>query len=317
MHVLPPAARQPWLTAAGAALLLTSVPQLRAQDARPPHRLNVERLRPNMHVASGFTNGNVLIVVGDTGVLLVDAQSLRRVASLDSAIQRITALPVRSVVNTHYHADHTEGNSLFRQRGSAILAHRNVRGQATKDTTIAEWDNWHREPLPADALPTAVYDDSLKLVIGREPVVLYHVAGAHTDGDTFVWFPRANVLHTGDILELQAPPFVDWWAGGRLEGMVAGIDRALALTNDSTAIIPGHGRLASRDELRRYRQMLVEVGRAVSEGEARGATVDEVVAARPAERWGSALGGARSEEQLVRLLYLGARFRRGAGGMGE
>ena len=270
----------------------------------------MQRLRPNIHVASGFTNGNVLIVVSDTGVFLVDAQSLKRVAALDSAIQRITTLPVRSVVNTHYHADHTEGNSLFRQRGSAIVAQRNVRTQAMKDTIISDWENWHREPLPADALPTVVYDDSLKFTVGREPVVLYHVAGAHTDGDTFVWLPRANVLHTGDVLELQAPPFVDWWAGGRLEGIVAAVDRALALTNEETAIVPGHGRVASRDELRRYRHMLVEVGRAVAEGVSHGATADELVTARPAERYGAALGGARGEERLVRLLYYGARFTR-------
>lgn len=311
MRALPPFSRRACLLAAGAVLLLPLRPrQSFAQEGTPPLRLDVQRLRPNIHVASGFTNGNVLIVVSDTGVLLVDAQSLRRVAALDSAIQRITTLPVRSVVNTHYHADHTEGNSLFRQRGSAIIAQRNVRTQAMKDTIITDWENWHREPLPADALPTVVYDDSLKFAVGREPVVLYHVANAHTDGDTFVWLPRANVLHTGDVLELQAPPFIDWWAGGRLEGMIAAVDRALELTNDQTAIVPGHGHVASRDELRRYRQMLAEVGRAVGEGVARGATVEELVAARPAERYGAALGGARREEQLVRLLYYGARFTR-------
>lgn len=306
---LPSSVRFALHAVVGAALLLVTPLHLAmAQEGVPPLRIDTQQLRPNVYVFSGYTNGNVLLVVSDTGLLIVDAQSRKRVAALDSAMRRISSMSVRSVINTHYHADHTEGNAFYRAQGAAVIAQRNVKRQAMKDTVVTDWENWHREPLPANALPSVEYDDSLRLTIGAEPVVLYHVANAHTDGDTFVWLPRANILHTGDILERSSSPFIDFWTGGSLAGMVAGIDRAIAIGNDSTAFVPGHGEVSSREELKRYRAMLLDVQQGVRAEMARGLSVDAVIAAHPAARYLDALGGERRAAYFIRQIYYGERF---------
>jgi glyoxylase-like metal-dependent hydrolase (beta-lactamase superfamily II) len=294
----------------------------RAQGASPARGIVVQRLRAHVHVAAGYENGNVLIVATDSGTLLVDAQSAARVAALDSALTRLRVPRVRAVVNTHYHGDHTEGNASFRALGARVYAQAAVRVQAAKDTIIPEWDNWHRTPLASAALPTHDVRDSLALSLGGERVVLLHAPRAHTDGDLMVWLPRANVLHIGDILEVGAPPFIDWWAGGTLNGMVAAIDRMLPLVNDSTAIVPGHGAVSTRSDLRRYREMLVTVDQrvraavargdsaAVARGDsaavARGDSAAVVLAARPAREWETSLGGERRAGHFVRLVLYGA-----------
>jgi glyoxylase-like metal-dependent hydrolase (beta-lactamase superfamily II) len=213
---------------------------------------------------------------------------------------------VRLVINTHYHGDHTEGNAHFRRAGAQVLAQRGLRAQASRDTVIADWDNWHRTPLPAAAMPTREFGDSLHFTFGAEPVVVLHAPHAHTDGDAMVWLPRLNVLHIGDILEVGAPPFIDLWAGGSLAGMLTAIDRVLAMTNDSTAIVPGHGAVSTPAGLRRYREMLATIGTRVSAAIARGDSIDTVLTATPAREWDGALGGARRAQHLVRLVYADA-----------
>mgnify|MGYP002150421943 CR=1 FL=1 len=279
-----------------------------------PATMEVRQLRSSVFVISGFENGNVLVLASDTALLLVDAQSERRVAALDSVLR--TSLgerglvgartPVRLVIDTHYHADHTEGNAWFRARGAQVLAHREAIAAATKDTTIAEWDNWHRTPLPAAAMPTRAVDDSLALTFGAERVILLHAPRAHTAGDLMVWLPGANVLHIGDILEVGAPPFIDWWSGGSLRGMLAAIDRVLAIVNDDTAIVPGHGAVSTRRQLQDYRAMLTTVDGRVAALVARGATLEQVLAERPAREWEGAMGGERRAGHFVRLLFHGA-----------
>jgi cyclase len=270
----------------------------------------VQSVRATIHVASGFENGNVLVLASDSGLLLVDAQSTQRVAALDTALRRLAPHRVRVVVNTHYHADHTEGNAYFRQLGATVVAHHNVAVQAAKDTTVAEWDNWHRTPLAAAAMPSRPVGDSSSFAFGAERVVLLHAPRSHTDGDLLVWLPRANVLHIGDILEVGAPPFIDWWAGGSLRGMVATIDRVLAFVNDRTAIVPGHGAVSTRADLQRYRQMLLTVDDRVRASVARGGTLAQVLAERPAREWEEAMGGERRAGHFVRLVYYGAVNRR-------
>ena len=265
--------------------------------------ISVQRVRPGIHVASGYANGNVLVVESDTGLLLVDAQSATRVAALDSAIRRLSSRPVRLVVNTHYHGDHTEGNAFFRQLGAEVVAQRNVAVQAVKDTVITDWSNWHRTPLAAGALPNRAFDDSIVFDFGREGVHVWHAPGAHTDGDAMIWLPRANVLHIGDIFEVGAPPFIDLWAGGSVAGMLAAIDRVLAVVDERTVIVPGHGAVSSREELVRYRAMLQTVRDRVAAAQSRGKTLDALLAERPAREWESTMGGPRRAQQFVTLVY--------------
>lgn len=286
-----------------AALLLATLYALPLAAQAPPMRIDHERVRPRVHVFSGFLNGNVLVLETNDGLLIVDAQSGKRVGALDSAITNVTKAPVRWVVNTHYHADHTEGNAWFRARGARVLAHRNVAIQAAKDTTITDRD-WHRTPLADSATPTDAFDDRRELNIGGERVVVLHPRDAHTDGDAMIWLPAQNVLHIGDILEVGAPPFIDWWAGGSLEGMVRAIDDVLGWVDASTAIVPGHGPTSTRDDLVRYRAMLVTVSERVRTGIASGVASDSL-AERAVAGFESLLGGTRRASELSRQLIYG------------
>lgn len=314
LHVFPfirCSARPAVTSAALLALVCLAAGDSAAQDAPPGMQITVQQLRPTMRVASGFANGNVLILESDTGLLLIDAQSEKRVASLDSAIRAFSTRPVRLVINTHYHGDHLEGNAHFRAQGAQVLAHRTVPIEAAKDTIIADWGNWHRTPANPAALPTRTFDDSTAFDFGNERVVVLHAASAHTNGDALIWFPRSNVLHIGDILEVGAPPFIDLWSGGSLAGMLAAIDRVMAMVDDKTSIVPGHGAVSSRADLAKYRVMLQTVGERVRAAAAKGESADAVVAARPAREWEGAMGGERRAGQLVRLIYADqARARR-------
>jgi glyoxylase-like metal-dependent hydrolase (beta-lactamase superfamily II) len=278
---------------------------LRAQAA--PLRIETTRLADNLLVISGYTNGNILAIIADTGVVLIDAQSARRVPQADSALRTVTMRPVRLVINTHYHEDHTSGNAYYRSRGAAILAHRNVPIQEARDTTIAEWKDWHRTPAVPDARPTRVFDDTLTVRFGDEEIRVMHAPLAHTDGDAIIWLRRANVVHVGDILERGAPPFIDWWVGGTLDGMIAAVDYVLAHMDARTRVVPGHGDVTDREGLRDYRDMLATIGARVKSSMAAGRTLEEAVAAHPAAEYVARFGSASRADEFIALLYIGMR----------
>ncbi len=273
----------------------------------PAPGITVRTLRPGVHLLAGFANGNVLAIEGGDGLLLVDAQSADRVALADSALRSVTRAPVRTVVNTHYHDDHIGGNPHWVAAGARVIAHCNVAVQARKDTVITDFGEWHRTPAPAAALATQCLTDSLVLALGDTPVRLLHLPAAHTDGDLLVHLPSANVVHLGDVAELGAPPFIDWWAGGTVPGMLAACDRALALADEHTIIVPGHGDPTDREGLRRFRDMLRNIAARVAAADPRHASLEAVLATDPTAGYVEALGSPRKASQFVQLLYVGAR----------
>ena len=267
--------------------------------------MRAERLGPDLAVISGFANGNILVLAGPEGTLLVDAQSARRVGLADSVLQSLGVAPVRWVINTHYHGDHTEGNAFFQARGAEIIGQEQLPVQMRKDTTIVSWGDWHRTPAEAASIPSRTFRDSLTLQVNGQRVVVTHIPAAHTDGDAIVWLPDANVMHIGDLFEHQAPPFMDWWAGGRLEGMLAGVDWGLAHSDSGTRIVPGHGPVGTRADLLQYRSMLLGVSRGIAAELSAGATLEETQASHPSAAWQAQLGSQRRMDQFVALLYLG------------
>lgn len=269
--------------------------------------MRAERLSPALVVISGFANGNILVLTGPEGTLLVDAQSAKRVGLADSVLTSLGAPPVRWVINTHYHDDHTEGNALFRERGAEIIGQAELPVQMGKDTTITSWGEWHRTPAAPASIPTRTFQDSLTLRVNGQRVIITHLPSAHTDGDAIVWLPDANVIHIGDLFEHQAPPFIDWWAGGRLTGMLAGVDWGLAHSDSATRIVPGHGPVGNRADLLEYREMLLGVSTAVAGSIDAGDGVEETQAAHPAAPWQPMLGSERRMDALVALLYLGLK----------
>jgi prepilin-type processing-associated H-X9-DG protein len=284
------------------SLLVCRVPGITAQSVM---QITATPLRPGIWVLSGFTNGNILVHDDGANVLLVDGQSERRVGLADSSLRALTARPVNTVVTTHYHDDHIGGNPHWRAQGARLVAQCNVAVQAKKDTTITEWHEWHRTPAAAAALPTQCFNDSLIIARANDQVVLRHVPLAHTDGDLIVWLPRANVLHMGDVLELGAPPFIDWWTGGSWEGMLAAVDIGLAIADAETIIVPGHGPATSKAGMEAYRAMLQSVGQKVRDAVQRGESMDAIVASRPAAGYEEAFGSQSRADQFVQLLVVG------------
>jgi len=271
----------------------------------PPLTLRTDRLGERAWLYSGFANGNVLALVADSGLLLVDAQSSKRVASLDSALQRLPRSDVRTVINSHYHPDHIEGNALWRPRGARIVAHEAVRLEASTDTIIAEYGNWHRTPLPDAAMPTEWIRDSLRLLLGPDTVRVLHVPSAHTNGDLIVRVTGSvDLLHMGDVLERAAPPFIDWWAGGTLDGMIQAVERGIAWSTDRTVVIPGHGPMTDRAGLARYRDMLVTVRARILERPA-GASMDTTMADAITAGYADQLGGVRSARRFASIAHYG------------
>jgi glyoxylase-like metal-dependent hydrolase (beta-lactamase superfamily II) len=280
-------------------LLLTGVlsapAPLPAQDLMT---MVIREIAPKSWVISGFTNGNILAAAGRTGILLVDGQSEKRVALADSALRTVSSLPVGVVVNTHYHEDHISGNPWWRRKGADIVGTEALVIEARKDTTIPELD-WHRTAAVPEALPNITFRDSLPLTLDGERILVLHPPAAHTGGDAIIWFPARNILHTGDILEREAPPFIDWWAGGSLDGMIAGVDFINARIDDRTILVPGHGTPTDRAGLLAYREMLVAARDRITALVRDGNTRDAIVQARPLKDFEGMLGGERRAGQFV------------------
>ena len=286
---------------------------LHAQGSADVMRISVERLAAGVVVLRGYANGSVLVIPTRDGLLLVDGQSSKRVTEADSALRTLSKARVRWVVTTHYHGDHVEGNEHWNSAGAEIIGHDNVAAQALKDTVITDFTQWHRTAAAPPSLPTRTVGDSATLDLGGERVVLLHVPDAHTDGDLLVWLPRRDLLHTGDIVEIGAFPFIDWWAGGTLDGMISATERIIRLAGERTTIVPGHGPTIDRRRVQQYRTMLLtardRIGAAVHDGK----TLDEVLADAPLAAFADAYGGDRSAQRFTRLVYYGLTRRTEAG----
>ncbi len=269
--------------------------------------MRISPLAPGLSVISGYANGNILVIEGPDQLLLVDAQSDRRVGLADSALRTVTPKPVRQVVFTHYHDDHTLGMGHWRTRGATAVAHANVGPQQAKDTVIAEWENWRRTAAPAGARPDATFQDSVALTIGERTVWVHHVPAAHTDGDAIVRLPWANLMHVGDLVEPGAPLFIDYWGGGSIEGMIAAADWILARADESTRIVPGHGRVIGAADVREHRRMLVTVRDRIRIAMAAGRTLEQLQEEGVAREFEPLLGGPRGATRFVRLMWVGVR----------
>ncbi len=303
---LRPGAPRRWVAVARAFLAVaTAGLPVASISAQPPLQLTRTQLTDRIDVFSGFTNGNVLSIRSDTGTLLIDSQSARRVGLVDSALTALHAPRVKLIINTHYHGDHLEGNAHFRAKGARVLAHENVAKQAAKDTTIESWENWHRTAAVSEAFPTMGFRETIALRFGGEEVRVLHAPNAHTDGDAIIWLPRSNILHIGDIFELNAEPFIDWWVGGSLAGMITAVDRVLGMIDDRTRVVPGHGPVSDRATLISYRAMLGTMQTRVQAAIEAGKSLDELLATHPTAEFDERLGGPRRGQRLTRLIYVG------------
>jgi len=231
------------------------------------------------YMLEGF-GGNITIAAGDDGVIMVDGQFAQMHDKLKAAIAALTPQPVRFLVNTHYHRDHVGGNALFSKDGAVVVAQENVRKRLAEGTTMAVPEVKYA-PAPEETLPAITHKDGLALQVKGRAAQLRHPANAHTDGDTFVYFADANIISTGDTVAMGRYPNIDFANGGSLKGLIAASDTYLALANDSTKIVPGHGPLATKAQLAEYRAMLSTVRDRMLALIKEGKSETDVVAAKP------------------------------------
>jgi cyclase len=251
--------------------------------------------------------GNIGVSVGPDGVFLVDDEFAPLVPKIRAAVAKLSPKPIRFVINTHFHGDHTGGNALLGESGVVLVANDNVRKRMSTEQ-FRSFSKTKVPPAPAVALPMITFAESLTFHLNGDDVEVIHVAPAHTDGDSVVWFRKANVVHVGDLLFNGLYPFIDFGSGGSIDGVVAAADRLLARMDDQTRIIPGHGPLASKAELQRYRDMLATIRDRIRKGIEAGKTLDQVVASKPTAEFDAAWGGGfLKPDAFVALLYGGLK----------
>lgn len=220
-------------------------------------------LAPHLYLLRSTAGSNVLAVAGSRGTLLVDAGPANGVEALARAIDSLGIEPVRFIVNTHYHDDHIGGNAHFVQRGAVVIAHPATRSEAQIDTVIPEFNDWRRTAAPAEGLPTVTVNGGVTIYRDAHTVHVVPLPGAHTAGDLIVRVDPGDVVHTGDVYEIGAYPFIDVWAGGSIAGMLGATRRLLTVGTPNTRYVPGHGDVGARADIERYRAMLAEVCAAV------------------------------------------------------
>jgi cyclase len=248
------------------------------------------------------SGGNMGLCVGEDATFLIDDQYAPLTEKIEGAVREHTNEPIGFVLNTHWHGDHTGGNENLGEMGALIVAHDNVRTRMSTEQFMKAF-NRKIAPSPKAALPVVTFNDTVTFHLNNEEIHAFHVRPAHTDGDSVIHFKKANVVHAGDLFFRARFPFIDLSAGGSFNGMIAASERLLELVDDETKIIPGHGDLATKSDLKDYRDMLVMVKERLAPLIAAGKTEAEVIAAKPladSASWGE---GFLNAENFLKIVY--------------
>lgn len=286
-------------------LAAAAVPASAQQQDFSDVEIQVQQLALGVAVLFG-EGGNVGLSHGADGNVLMDDQWAPLTEKILAAVRTLDPDPVRFVVNTHWHADHTGGNETLGRRGAVILAHHNVRQRMSTEQVMKAL-NATVPPSPNEALPVVTFGDGVTLHLNGDTLHVLHVANAHTDGDSLVHWQDADVLHMGDTFFHRATlPFIDLGSGGSIDGLIAAANKGLELAGPNTKIIPGHGPMATRADLAAYRDMLVDVRGKVAAAIAAGRTLEQVKASRPAAAYGPADGFIKPD-QFVEAVYTSLR----------
>ncbi len=272
-----------------AVLALAAAPALAQQQDFSKVEIKAEKVADGVYMLTG-AGGNIGLSVGKDGAYVIDDQFAPLSDKILAAVKTITPNPVRFVVNTHVHGDHVGGNENMAKAGAILVAHENVRKRMSVEQFNATF-NRKTPPAPEAALPVVTFTDGVTFHWNGDEIRVTHVAPAHTDGDAYVRFSKADVVHMGDLLFNGTYPFVDVSSGGRIDGVIAAADQVLAETGEKTRIIPGHGPLATRADLQTYRDTLKTLRDRIARLKAEGKSRDEVIAAKPTTdhdaKWGA------------------------------
>lgn len=263
-------------------LLLGSTINLTAQDRFAKVEIKTQKLTDNIYVLFG-AGGNIGVLIGEDGVIMIDDQFAPLSEKISAAIAKISSEPVKYLLNTHWHGDHSGGNENFAKKGAMILAQHNVRKRMAEGMTRSP--ERVTPPAPAIALPVITFSDEMSLHVNGEDILAIHVHNAHTDGDAQIFMPKSNVLHMGDTYFKGRWPFIDLQSGGSIDGYITALNHALFLVDEETQIIPGHGSMSNRAELMAYRDVLATVRTRVKKALSNGMTLGAIKAANYLKEW--------------------------------
>jgi len=268
------------LLLATSSLALSACSESNAQEADrfAAVEITAEPLADGVAVLFG-AGGNIGVSYGPDGTVLIDDQFAPLTDKIQAAVKDLGAGPVKYLINTHWHWDHTGGNENLGQTGVLIMAQDHVRDRLIKGSATVP-------PAAPEALPVITYHDGIKLHLNGDEIHVQHMKHAHTDGDSIVFWKKANVVHMGDLFFNKVTlPFIDLSSGGNARGILAAAEKVLAMVDDNTKIIPGHGPMATRADLIAYRDMMKTVIAAVEQAQGEGKSLQEVQAMKPAARW--------------------------------
>jgi glyoxylase-like metal-dependent hydrolase (beta-lactamase superfamily II) len=266
--------------------------------------VTVQYLRGNISVLMG-SGGNIAVYSTPRGKFVVDAGIAVSRPKISTTLKSIGPAPVKFLVNTHYHWDHTDGNAWLHEEGAEIVAHENTLRRLTSGTRVIEW-GFYFPPAPADALPTTIVQNQKVIEFEGETIVIRHLGSGHTDTDLSVYFKNADVLHVGDIWWNGHYPFLDNGGGGSIDGLIHWVNECIRASGPRTIIIPGHGPVGDRAALVEFRDMLVAVRHNVARLKHEGKTLAETVAAKPTARFDAKFGDFLiSPAFFIQLVYMG------------
>ncbi|HEU4994968.1 MAG TPA: MBL fold metallo-hydrolase [Gemmatimonadaceae bacterium] len=284
------------------ALVLGLLPSILAAQNFDTVTVKATALRGGVYVITG-SGGNIGLITGNDAAFLVDDQFAPLTPKILAAVKSVTQQPLRFVVNTHWHGDHSGGNENMGKAGALLVAHDNVRKRMSTDQ-FNVFFNSTTKASPPGALPVVTFSDSVTFHVNDDDVVALHVPAAHTDGDVLVHFTKADVIHMGDTFFTIGYPYVDLASGGNVSGVITAADRALAMCSPQTMVIPGHGPVTNCAELKTWRDMLATIRDRVRAEMQRGRTLDQLKTAGLTkefdDRWGKAF---IKPEQMVEFTY--------------
>jgi glyoxylase-like metal-dependent hydrolase (beta-lactamase superfamily II) len=292
-------------------ILLFLLPGIAAAQQQPDFskvEIKVAQVSGNVYMLQG-AGGNIAASLGDDGILIVDTEYSALAEKVRTALKNIgtTDKPVRFVIDTHYHSDHSDGNPAYAAGGATIIANENLRKRLENGSAIGNGPggsiNMKQPPQPKAGLPVITYDDHINLYLNGEEIRVFHFSAAHTDGDSVVFFSRNHVVHMGDEFVRYGFPFIDINGGGSVQGMIAACEKALALFPADSKVIPGHGALATMDDLRAYTQILKDTAAAVQKALDDHKTLEQMKQEKVLEPWKKYSGSFVNTDAFIQTIY--------------
>ena len=283
-------------------LLLSLATAVSAKDQFKDVEIQTIKVGDGVYMLTG-QGGNMGVSTGPDGVFLIDDQFAPLTEKIRTAIAALSDQPVRFLLNTHWHPDHTGGNENMGKTGTVIVAHNNVRKRLAVDNFI-EMFGMEAPATDITGLPVITFDSSLTFHLNGDEIIVSHVSNAHTDGDSIVWFKDVNVIHTGDIYFAGMYPFIDTDSGGSIAGTINALEQVLAMSDDKTVIIPGHGPVSNKSSLLAYTDMLRTISNAIGKMVAGQSTLEQIQATEPSRDFDGKYGdGFIKNTAFVEMLY--------------